>query len=42
MGQIFADILLSNLANSALNNIQTKALLDAGVLFLYIPEHNTI
>jgi clan AA aspartic protease len=42
MGQIYADILLSNPGNSSLNNIQTKALVDTGALFLCIPEHIAI
>jgi clan AA aspartic protease len=42
MGQIYADILLSNPVNSTLHKIETKALVDTGALFLCIPEHIAI
>jgi len=42
MGQIFADIKLSNPSKSELNSVEVKALVDTGALFLCIPEHVSI
>ena len=42
MGQIYADIILSNLTNNAFEPIEAKALVDTGALFLCIPEHVAI
>ena len=42
MGQIFANILLSNPAKTELESIETPSLVDTGALFLCIPEHLAI
>ncbi len=42
MGQIFADITLSNPSKGELNSVDIKALVDTGALFLCIPEHISI
>lgn len=42
MGQIFANIVLSNAADQTLKAIESKALVDTGALFLCIPEHISI
>ena len=42
MGQIYANIYLSNPSNIELERIETKALVDTGALFLCIPEHIAI
>jgi hypothetical protein len=42
MGQIFANILLSNPAKTELESIETATLVDTGALLLYIPEHLAI
>ncbi|MFN0049456.1 MAG: clan AA aspartic protease [Cytophagales bacterium] len=39
MGQIFAEIQLSNASDHQLDSIYTKALVDTGALLLCIPEH---
>ena len=39
MGQIYADLKLSNAANFSLQCIEVNALVDTGALFLCIPEH---
>ncbi len=42
MGQIFADIKISNPSNPALESVTAKALVDTGALFLCIPQHIAI
>lgn len=42
MGQIFAEIQLSNPAKSELIPVKTRALVDTGALFLCIPAHVAI
>lgn len=42
MGQIYADIQVSNPAKSELRPIETKALVDTGALFLCLPQHIAI
>ena len=42
MGQIFADIKISNPSNLALESVTAKALVDTGALFLRIPQHIAI
>ena len=42
IGQIYANIYLSNPSNIELERIETKALVDTGALFLCIPEHIAI
>lgn len=39
MGQIYANLLLSNAADNTLQSVTAKALVDTGALFLCIPEH---
>ncbi len=39
MGQIYAELQLSNAANASLQSIEANALVDTGALFLCIPEH---
>ena len=42
MGQIYADIEISNPAKTELRAIKAKALVDTGALFLCLPEHLAI
>jgi len=42
MGLIYTNIKLSNPANDLLSEIETRALVDTGALFLCIPEHIAI
>lgn len=42
MGQIYADIKISNPAKTDLQSLDAKALVDTGALFLCIPEHISI
>lgn len=42
MGQIYAEIQVSNPAKSELRPIETKALVDTGTLFLCLPQHIAI
>lgn len=39
MGQIYADIKISNPSKSELQSVDATALVDTGALFLCIPEH---
>ena len=42
MGQIYADIKISNPSNFEIESVDAKALVDTGTLFLCIPEHIAI
>ena len=42
MGQIYANLSLSNPSNESLINVETEALVDTGALFLCIPQHIAI
>ncbi len=42
MGQIYADIKISNPSQNELQPVNAKALVDTGALFLCIPEHIAI
>lgn len=42
MGQIFAEIQVSNPAKTELMAVETKALVDTGALFLCLPQHIAI
>ena len=42
MGQIYADIKISNPSNFEIESVDARALVDTGALFLCIPEHIAI